>query len=132
MTIGERIRYLRKDILHLTQQEFSNSIKISRSNLGNIETNAVSVTPRVLDYISEKYLVNPDWLLNGGTDEEVFVEHSFDMELAQYTQELLDDTDDVIADLIKNFIVVYEKLEPSSKQIIKNTAIETLNRMKKR
>ena len=38
MSINERIRYLRKEVMHLTQQEFSSVIKLSRSNLGNIES----------------------------------------------------------------------------------------------
>ena len=51
MEVFERIRDLRKNILHMTQEEFAESIKISRSNLGNIETKKVTVTERV---ISEK------------------------------------------------------------------------------
>lgn len=43
MNIYERIRFLRKEILQKTQEEFAESIKISRSNLGNIETGKVAV-----------------------------------------------------------------------------------------
>lgn len=61
----ERIRYLRKDVLHMTQEEFAKSIKISRSNLGNIETGAVSTTERVLSDICDVHDANMDWLLKG-------------------------------------------------------------------
>lgn len=61
----ERIRYLRKDVLHMTQEEFAKSIKISRSNLGNIETGAVSITERVLSDICDVHDANMDWLLKG-------------------------------------------------------------------
>lgn len=60
----ERIRYLRKEILHMTQEEFAKSIKISRSNLGNIETGTVSITERVLSDICDVHDVNIDWLIN--------------------------------------------------------------------
>lgn len=38
LDIRDRIRYLRKEILHLTQEEFAKGARVSRSNLGNIET----------------------------------------------------------------------------------------------
>lgn len=65
METYQRIRELRKNILHMTQEEFADSIKLSRSNLGNIETNKVSVTDRVISDICEKHNVNRDWLMNG-------------------------------------------------------------------
>lgn len=74
MTINERIRYLRKEKLKLTQQEFSAALKISRSNIGNIETGEVSVTERVIYDICEKFNVNEDWLRTGaGGDENIYI-----------------------------------------------------------
>ena len=64
MNIGERIKYLRKDILHIKSQEvFAKQINISRSNLGNIETSRVSVTDRVISDICSTYNVNENWLM---------------------------------------------------------------------
>lgn len=65
MKIFERIRKLRKDVLHMTQKEFAESIKISRSNLGNIETEKVAVTNRVIYDICEKHNINRDWIVDG-------------------------------------------------------------------
>lgn len=70
MTLNERVKYLRKEIIKKTQQDFSDEIKISRSNLGNIETGEVSVTERVLYLICEKFNVNETWLRTG--DGEIF------------------------------------------------------------
>ena len=47
MEIWERIRYFRKDVLNMTQADFANKVKISRSNLGNVETGRISVTDRL-------------------------------------------------------------------------------------
>ena len=58
MELFERIRDLRKNILHMTQEEFAESIKISRSNLGNIETKKVTVTERVISDICEKHNIS--------------------------------------------------------------------------
>lgn len=65
MNINERVKFLRKDYLHMTQEEFSSSIKISRSNLGSIEIGRVSVTDRVIQDICEKFSVNEEWLRTG-------------------------------------------------------------------
>ena len=68
MEVYERIRYLRKEILHLTQEDFAASIKVSRSNLGSIEIGRINVTDRVLSDICDKYDVNKNWLLTGEGD----------------------------------------------------------------
>lgn len=65
LTTNERIKYLRKELLDKTQQDFSAMIMISRSNLGNIETGAVEVTDRVISSICEKFNVNEVWLRYG-------------------------------------------------------------------
>lgn len=65
MEINERIRFLRKDVLHYTQQKFSSEINISRSNLGNIETGEVAVTERVIASICREFGANEDWLRTG-------------------------------------------------------------------
>ena len=48
-----------------------------------------------------------------------------------YTQMLLDSsTDDVIANMIKKFICIYEKLDPNSKKILMNIADELIENQK--
>lgn len=66
----ERIRQLRKKILNLTLEDFSNKINISRSNLGNIETGRISLTERVLSDICRSFHVRQDWIKNG--NEPIF------------------------------------------------------------
>ena len=68
----ERIKDLRKNILHLSQKDFAEQINISRSNLGNIETNKINLTERVLMDICRTFHVNQEWLSNG--TEPIFVE----------------------------------------------------------
>lgn len=74
MEIGERIRYLRKNILHLTQDEFAPRIRISRSNVGNIETGRIGTTDRVIEDICNEFGVSEEWLKTGsGGDENIFI-----------------------------------------------------------
>lgn len=132
VNIGERIKYLRKDILHIKSQEvFAKQINISRSNLGNIETSRVSVTDRVISDICSTYNVNESWLRNGGSDDDIFISKSENSELFDYVQDLLKDTDDVIVNGIKDFIVVYNRLDKTSQAVLQNVAKEYLNEFNK-
>lgn len=63
MNIGERVRYIRKQIANMTQEEFSERINISRSNLGGIETNRVNMTDRVAKDICKEFKINYLWLM---------------------------------------------------------------------
>lgn len=62
MTIGERIRYFRKDVQSMTQEEFAKKIKISRSNMANIEKGNVGATDRVVSDICNSFSVSEEWL----------------------------------------------------------------------
>lgn len=74
LEVYERIKFLRKEKLHMTQDEFSSQIRISRSNLGSIEIGRVNVTERVLDDICSAFNVNKDWLINGNEKDEIFID----------------------------------------------------------
>lgn len=131
MTVGERIRYLRKSILKIKSGEaFGEKIGISGSNMRSIENSRVNATDRVITDICTVFNVNEEWLRNGGADDEIFIKLSENAEIAKYTQILLDSTDDIIADMIKNFIAIYYKLDDDSKYILKGIAKELLDKTK--
>lgn len=130
LTIGERIRYLRKECLKIKSAEyFGKKIGISGSNVGNIETGRVNATDRVISDICTVFDVNENWLRHGEPNE-IFIELSESEEIAKYVQSLLDSSNDVIVDMIKNFIVIYQKLDDNSKDILKNVANELLDKTK--
>lgn len=65
MEAYERVKYLRKEILKLNQNDFSQQIHISRSNLGNIETSKINLTERVLADICRTFHVSRKWITDG-------------------------------------------------------------------
>lgn len=111
---GKRLRELRKNELKLTQEEFSKSIGISRSNLGNIETAQISLTERNADYISLIYGINKEWLLNG--TEPVFRELSKEEEIAAYLGDLISPSN--TKDFQKRFIRALAKLDDDGWDVI--------------
>ena len=92
MTTNERVRYLRKEVLKLTQQDFSKALNISRSNMGNIETGQISLTERIILDICEKFNVNETWLRTG--EGEMFVPMSRSETIAQFAGKLMRDEDE--------------------------------------
>lgn len=127
--MNERLRKLRK-MLELTQQEFADRIGIKRNSYANYEIGRNIPIDAIILSICREFNVNEDWLRTGaGGDENMFVKLSEDEELAMYTQMLLDSTDDVVADMIKEIIVIYEKLDNDSKQALKNVARKLLDKM---
>ncbi|HCQ6056238.1 helix-turn-helix domain-containing protein [Clostridioides difficile] len=73
MPIYKRIKELRKNVLKLTQEDFSKKINISRSNLGSLEIDRVKVTDRVISDICREFSVNENWLRYGKGD--IFIEN---------------------------------------------------------
>lgn len=68
MEIYERIRFLRKKELHLSQTEFGNRLGVSRSVIKNIELNTLARPEQKLSLIKlicKEFTVNEDWLLYG-------------------------------------------------------------------
>lgn len=68
MEIYERVKDLRKNILHLTQTEFGEKLGVSRSVIKNIELNVLARPDQkepLYKLICKEFHVNYDWLING-------------------------------------------------------------------
>lgn len=92
MKTHERIKYLRKEVLRLTQQEFSEAINLSRSNMGNIEIGRIAVTDRVISDICNRYSVNEEWLRTGKGD--MFKPMTRSETISKFAGELMHEEDD--------------------------------------
>ena len=62
----------------------------------------------------------------------MFVTYTHDEEVAMYVQDILDEEDNEVADMIKDFIVAYCKLDDNSKTALKNLAKSLLDSQSKR
>ncbi len=92
METYERIRDLRKKELKLTQEVFSASINISRSNLGNIETGRITVTDRIISDICKTYNVSEKWLRTG--EGEIFVPKNTEQKIIDIFTRILHEDED--------------------------------------
>lgn len=86
MTIGERLKNLRK-ALGLTQQEFADQLKVSRSNIATYEVGKNNPANAVINLICKTFNVSEAWLRTG--EGEMFVQRSEDDELAAAVERLI-------------------------------------------
>ena len=89
--MNERLKKLRKE-LDMTQQEFAEGIGIKRNTMATYESGRNEPIDAVISLICTKYNVNENWLRTG--EGEMFVEMSYDDEIAQFVGQVMDEEDD--------------------------------------
>jgi transcriptional regulator with XRE-family HTH domain len=90
--IGERVKYLRADVLKLTQEEFSQQMSISRTSLSMIENHRAMPGFFFMYILHTHFKVNLHWLVSGKGDclnldspdlHDLHDEHDFNSEQNQ-------------------------------------------------
>ena len=89
--MNERLKKLRKE-LDMTQQEFADRIGIKRNSLANYETGRNTQIDAIIVSICREFNVNENWLRTG--EGEMFVEMSYDDEIAQFVGQVMGEEDD--------------------------------------
>ena len=65
MTVNERIRHFRKNVLHINQRQFAADLGMAQTGVSGLEQDGATVTDRAIKSICMAYSVNEDWLRNG-------------------------------------------------------------------
>lgn len=129
-TINDRVKILRK-YLELTLEQFGTRLGVTRAAMSNIENNNRNVTEQMIKSICREFKISEAWLRDGVGDMKGDL--SKNDEIAICVQDMLDDTDNIVADAIKEFIVMYYmKMDETSKQALKNIGYELLEALKNR
>ena len=112
MSIGERIKKLRKEYLHMNQTDFGAPLGLSYSAIGGYEKGTRGVSEQSMIAICRQYGVNEEWLRNG--TGEVFTSNSIALsDLTWLVQKYdLDQYD-------QNLIMGYLKLEKPTRERLK-------------
>lgn len=71
MEINRRIKFLRKNLLHISQKDFSSAIGLKPNTISDIETGKSVITNLTIKVICYEYNVSRDWLLYG--TGEIFI-----------------------------------------------------------
>lgn len=123
MNINDRIKHLRKDVLKVTQQEFSESLNISRSNMGNIEIGRIAVTDRVISDICLKYDVSENWLRNGSGD--IFISKTRNQLITDFMGDLIKEEDESFK---RRLIEALAQLDIEEWELLENIAKKSLKK----
>lgn len=110
MTINERIRVLRKDNLHITQEAFGKPLGLTRANIANIEVGRISTTERVILSICKEFHIRERWLRYG--EDPMY---SLDVEEDPYSRAVAEI--DVKDPRAKQAILDYWHLTPEDKEL---------------
>ena len=112
MSIGKRIKELRKDILKLNQTDFGSPLGLTYSAIGGYEKEIRSVSDQSILAICREYGVNEQWLRTG--ESEIFVSNQVPSTIVsglaqEYDLDLMD----------QNLIAEYLRLDKQSREVLK-------------
>lgn len=92
MNTGQRINYLRKELLHLTLEELGAVLGLGKSALSKLERGENNPTPQFIKSICREYHVNEEWLLSG--NGEPFVNRSDNEIISDYLNGIMELSDE--------------------------------------
>lgn len=114
--MNSRLKELRKDNLKMTQEQFAESLGISRSNITNIELGNIALTDRMIKTICSVHNVNEKWLKEGTGD--IFINNSNELDtLIGY---LYAENDDFKKEIIKLMLELDDDGWKFIKTLVKN------------
>lgn len=110
MTVGERIKDLRQNLLSLSMEKFGEKLGVQRSAVNRWEKNVNNVPESMIKAICREYNVNYFWLTEGDGDPFVGLpETTLDELCLEYE----------LDDIEKSIIFEFLKLSKDERKIIK-------------
>ncbi len=111
MTVNERIKYLRTEILHLILEEFGKKLGVTKVAIFNIEKGNRQLTPVMKKAICREFNISPLWLEAGEGD--IF---------SKLPDTLLDELADEynLTEIEKKLVSSFLKLDQNNRKIITN------------
>lgn len=116
MTIGERVKELRKQI-NLTQQTFADRLNLKRNTVGSYEVNVVEPSDRTISDICREFNVNETWLRTG--EGEMFNQITRSEKITAFLTDITADEGD---DFKRRFVEMLAELEPEDWKLLERMA----------
>lgn len=111
--MNERIKYLRKTLLHLSMEAFGDKIHISKAAVSRAEAGLNGISNQTVDLICREYGVNEEWLRTGNGD--VFIKKSPAEELNALADKVMTDTPESFR---RRFVAMLAKLTDEQWQVL--------------
>lgn len=116
MTIGERVKELRKQI-NLTQQAFADRLNLKRNTVGSYEVNVVEPSDRTISDICREFNVNETWLRTG--EGEMFNQITRSEKITAFLTDITVEEGD---DFKRRFVEMLAELEPEDWKLLERMA----------
>ncbi len=122
-----RIKHLRKEVLDMTQDDFSSKLGLSRNFIAQLETGAKVPSERTIKDICREYNVNENWLRTG--EGEIFIELSRKDKIILWAAEALSGESE---EYRNRFVDALDALSVDDWEVLANMAETMANRNKKK
>lgn len=109
MTVNERIRHFRKNILHINQRQFASDLGMAQTGVSSMEQDGATVTNRAIKSICMAYNLNENWLRHG-------IEHMYIQEPTFSLDKFVKDHDGT--DLELEAMKAYFELNPDIRKML--------------
>lgn len=123
MELHERVKYVRKEILNMSQTDLGNALGVNRDVINNIESNRLKNPEQkkpLLKLLASTYNINETWLLTG--EGEMSSPVTKEQEIASITAHLACNDD-----LRSKFTKLFFDLTDEELQIIYDVACKIAN-----
>lgn len=100
MTTGERVRYLRKELLHLTLEKFGEPLGVGKTAISSIETDVRGLTNQMIKAIVKEYGCDEQWLRTG--EGEPYAPKTLNQKIVEWVNRVMADKDDAFR---KRFVI---------------------------
>ena len=117
--MNERIKYLRKEVLRITQEDFASRINLSRNFIAQIEIGTKTPSDRSIADICREFDINEEWLRTG--QGEMKKERTRSQEIGAFANTIMTDVDESFK---KRFLLALSKLNESDWETIEKIATE--------
>lgn len=126
MNTGERLKYLRKEHLHLTADKFGSALGVSQSAISNIENGNRFLTEQMAKSICREYGVREEWLREGVG--EPFGAQTRNQKILAFANQVMADEDESFR---KCLVEMLSELNISDWEVLEKIAQGTLKKMVK-
>lgn len=109
MTTNERMRYFRKDVLHMSQSDFAISIGMKQTGVSYMEREGSTVSDQSIKAISSIYNIREEWLRTG---EEPMYKTQETFDLNRFAKER------GASDLDLKIVKAYFSLDPKIRKML--------------
>lgn len=107
--LNERIKYLRKELLHVTLEQFGSKVGLGKSAMSRIESGNNTATEQTVKSICREFGVSEEWLRTG--KGEPFAAQTRNQKLLAFFNKTMSEEDDSIKVRLANVLADLDESE---------------------